>query len=114
MTKLAVFMLATAPYQVAIVWATCWLVLDSLRERRAARMAASQARLHLLRINENVDHDVCKPNPNDTNDSPSGPARQHPQDRHTEHAHPHHSGTATARSRPARHRDHCTNPNPLS
>ncbi len=38
-----VAMLATAPIQAFLVWAACWLTLDTLRERRKARTAATAA-----------------------------------------------------------------------
>lgn len=43
MSKLWVIVLATLPFQVFIIWAVGWLVVDALRDRRTARTAATEA-----------------------------------------------------------------------
>ena len=42
MSKLWVIVLAILPFQVYIIWAVGWLVLDALRDRCTARTAATE------------------------------------------------------------------------
>jgi uncharacterized protein (DUF2336 family) len=44
MFKLWIVVLTTLPFQVFIFWAAGWCVVDTLRERRIARVAAAEAR----------------------------------------------------------------------
>jgi hypothetical protein len=44
-SKVWIIVLATLPFQVFIIWAVCWLVLDALRDRRTARTAATEVHI---------------------------------------------------------------------
>lgn len=54
MSKLWVIVLATLPFQTFIIWAVCWLMLDTLRDPRTAHTAATKARTSVRKPRQSV------------------------------------------------------------